>query len=263
LDAGCGTGEYACWFASEGADVSALDLSTEALEQARRYAQRHGLDGVFFHEGSVLDLPFDAESFDVVYCTGVLHHTPAPHKGFQELCRVARPGGKILISLCHSWGFLPRSFRWNIVRLLGGDDLDQHVAWGRSLFPFVSSKLVDEDLEDPEALLYDHFAAPQQSTHRVGEVLQWFSQNGLQFQGTFPPARLRDYPALFGHEGYHSIEQDLKSPLHDLVPRIGNPEMSRQPPNLLERLLIEMLWLLAGIDIFSACGMKAAQSRTG
>ena len=260
LDAGCGTGEYACWFASEGADVSALDLSEEALGQARCYAQQHDLDGISFHEGSVLDLPFDTESFDFVYCTGVLHHTPAPHRGFEELCRVARPGGKILISLYHSWGFLPRSFRWTITRLLGGDDLDRRVAWGRFLFPFVSSRLVDEDLEDPEAPLYDYFAAPQQSTHRVGKVLRWFSRSGLEFQGTFPPARPTDYPALFQHEGYQSIEQELKSSIRDLVSHTGDAEMSRQSPNLTERLLVETLWLFTSIDIFSACGMKPSES---
>jgi SAM-dependent methyltransferase len=263
LGCGLGTGEYACWFAAKGADVTALDLSIEALEQARQYAEKHNLDSISFHEGSVLDLPFDAKSFDLVYCTGVLHHTPAPYQGFQELCRVARPGGKILISLYHAWGFLPRSFRWNLVRLLAGKDLDQRVEWGRFLFPFVTHKLLDEDLEDPESLLYDHFAAPQQSTHRVGEVLQWFNKSGLMFQGTFPPARPADYPALFQHEGYQSIEQEIKSPLHDLVSRIGDSGMSRQPPNLIERFVIEVLWILAGIDIFSACGTKVAERQKG
>jgi SAM-dependent methyltransferase len=256
LDAGCGTGEYACWFASQGAEVVGLDLSSESLEQARHYADEYNLDGARFVEGSVLDLPFDSESFDLVYCTGVLHHTPAPFRGFRELCRVTRPGGKVLVSLYNSWGFLPRSLRWNIARLLGGADLDRRVDWGRRLFPFTSKKLVNDDLEDPETLLYDYFAAPRQSTHSVSEVLRWFDRVGLDFHGSFPPVRPTNYPALFRHEAYESIEDELKSPLYRLVARVGNLEMSRDRPASLERFLSELMWLFAGVDIFSMGGTK-------
>lgn len=259
LDAGCGTGEYACWFASQGADVVGLDLSSEALAQARRYARTHNLDGVRFQEGSVLDLPFDSGSFDLVYCTGVLHHTPDPFRGFEELCRVTRPGGKILISLYHSWGFLLRALRWHIVRFLGGQDTDRRVAWGRTLFPLKSSQLVDESLEDPEALLYDYFAAPRQSTHRVGEVLGWFQKTNVAFQGSFPPVHPKNYPALFQHEAYESIEGELKSPLHRAVAYVGNSEMSRESPTTFERLVSELIWLLSGVEIFSICGRIRAK----
>lgn len=254
LDAGCGTGEYACWFASRGADVVGLDLSSEALAQARRFAKEKDLDGVRFQEGSVLNIPFDADSFDLVYCTGVLHHTRYPFSGFEELCRVTRPGGKILISLYHSWGFALRALRWNIVRFLGSDDADRRVSWGRTLFPFKSNQLVDENLEDPEALLYDYFAAPRQSTHQVGEVLEWFKDSGVNFQGSFPPVHPSNYPAMFRHESYESIEGELKSPLHRLIAGIGNSEMSREPPTVTDRLVSDLVWLLAGVEIFSICG---------
>lgn len=256
LDAGCGTGEYTCWFASQGAEAVGLDLSTESLEQARRYADEYNLDAARFVEGSVLDLPFGSESFDLVYCTGVLHHTPAPFRGFRELYRVTRPGGKVLVSLYNSWGFWPRSLRWNVARILGGADLDRRVDWGRRLFPFTSKKLVNDDLEDPETLLYDYFAAPRQSTHSVGEVLKWFDRVGLNFQGGFPPVRATNYPALFRHEAYESIEEELKSPLYRLVAHVGDLEMSRARPAFFERFLSELMWLFAGVDIFSMCGTK-------
>ena len=256
LDAGCGTGEYACWFASRGTDVVGLDLSTEVLAQARHYAEEHALDGIQFREGSVLDLPFDRNSFDLVYCTGVLHHTPGPFRGLRELSRVAQSGSKILVSLYHTWGFLLRALRWNIARLCGGEDLDRRVAWGRQLFPFTSRKLVDDDLEDPEAPLYDYFAAPRQSTHSVSEVLGWFDRVGLDFEGSFPPVHPTNYPALFRHEGYESIEEELKSPLYRLVAQVGDLEMSRDRPTLLAHLLSELLWLFAGVEIFSICGIK-------
>ena len=46
LDAGCGTGEYACWFAAHGARVTGIDLSDGSLSEARAYAGREGLPNV-------------------------------------------------------------------------------------------------------------------------------------------------------------------------------------------------------------------------
>src|SRR5262245_37662217 len=72
LDAGCGTGEYACWLASRGAAVTAIDLSDGSLQEASKYAKEAGIAGVHFEKRSVLRTGFPDESFDFVYCTGVL-----------------------------------------------------------------------------------------------------------------------------------------------------------------------------------------------
>ena len=48
---------------------------------------------------SVLELSLPDGEFDFVHCAGVLHHTRDPHKGFEELVRVTRPGGRVFISV--------------------------------------------------------------------------------------------------------------------------------------------------------------------
>ena len=95
LDAGCGSGEYACWFASKGSRVTGIDLSSGSLREARAYAKEAGLNNIHFEKRSVLETGFPNASFDLVYCTGVLHHTPDPSGGLMELCRVLRPGGTL------------------------------------------------------------------------------------------------------------------------------------------------------------------------
>jgi SAM-dependent methyltransferase len=48
------------------------------------------------------DLPFEDEQFDYIMCIAVLEHTLRPWEAARELCRVLRPGGKILVD----WPFL-------------------------------------------------------------------------------------------------------------------------------------------------------------
>lgn len=257
LDAGCGSGEYSCWFASQGATVTGIDLSKPALAEAQKYAEETGLDGVSFKVRSVLDTGFDDACFDLVYCTGVLHHTPDPFGGMVELCRVLRPEGKILVSFYNTIGFFPRVLRRRIAQFFAGNDLDQRVAWGRRLFPPTARRLMKGQRNDPQFALYDYFAIPFETTHSIREVCRWFDQLGLQYIGTFPPAHLGDYPAVFAHESYGSIEKRFQSRLSPILARIGaRREMKRIPPNVLSQLIVQIIWLAQSAVIFSIGGQK-------
>lgn len=257
LDAGCGTGEYACWLASRGAHVTAIDLSDGSLQEARNYAKEAGIEGVHFEKRSVLRTGFPDASFDFVYCTGVLHHTPDPFGGLAELCRVLRPSAKILVSLYNSFGFFPREVRRRIARILGGEDLERRVRWGRRLFPFTARRLVKGEHNDSQVALYDYFAIPHETLHSVGEVLGWFDQLGLEFIGSFAPAHLREYPTMFAHKGYRSVEDALQSRFGHLMGRLGvSKNMRYTRPGPLSRLLVQLLWSLWRIEVFSMGGRK-------
>ena len=255
LDAGCGSGEYSAWFASRGARVTGIDLSDGGLKEARGYAAEHDLP-IRFEKRSVLETGFPDESFDFVYSTGVLHHTPDPPGGFRELVRVLRPGGKILISLYNTAGCMPREIRRQVARLLGGDDLDRRVVWGKRLFPFVSKRLVAGSRNDSESALYDYFAIPHESLHFIGEPLRWFEECGLDYQGNFPPAILHDYPAMCRSRAYGTIEKKFQGFPVRMAARIGKGPLRRSRPNFLSRSLVQTLWFTAGINIFCSCARK-------
>jgi SAM-dependent methyltransferase len=257
LDAGCGTGEYACWFASQGAEVTGIDLSDGSLQGARAYADRVGLERVRFEKRSVLETGFPDAAFDFIYCTGVLHHTPDPFAGLSELVRVLRPGGTILVSLYHRLGLMRGDLQRRLVRRFGGDDLDARVRWGRRLFPGVTRRNMGDDYHDPQTVLYDHFAIPHQSLHTVGQMLRWFDRLGLRYLGAFPPARLRDYLPMLACDEYKSVEPEIQSRLGRTLGRLGTPEkMGRDRPGPFSRFTVQTLWGACGIGVFSVGGRK-------
>ena len=99
LDDGCGSGRYSFALKRLGCEaVRGIDISREAVELARKI-NPFGLNEVSFTQGSVLDLPFDNETFDFVFSNGVLHHTKDDRKGLSEIYRVLKPGGKCWLYL--------------------------------------------------------------------------------------------------------------------------------------------------------------------
>ncbi|MBT9589240.1 class I SAM-dependent methyltransferase [bacterium] len=95
LDLGCGAGEGAVWFAKQGADVVASDLSAEFLTLVTRVAQFHQVQVETHHANSVhLDLP--DESFDIIYSANVLHHVESIPETLQGCKRLLKPGGLLL-----------------------------------------------------------------------------------------------------------------------------------------------------------------------
>ena len=112
LDAGCGSGRYAVAMAMHGAaNVVGCDVSVSGLETARQRAS--DVPNVSFRHASVLDLPFDDETFDFTCCAGVLHHTRSIEKGIKELHRVTRSGGKVFLLLYGAGGL-----RWRLIESL-------------------------------------------------------------------------------------------------------------------------------------------------
>ena len=100
LEAGCGVGTDGIQLARAGARYTGLDGSPNAVELARRRFELEGRDGAFVH-GSVTDLPFPDDSFDLVYSHGVIHHIPDTQRAVAEFHRVLRPRGTALVMLYH------------------------------------------------------------------------------------------------------------------------------------------------------------------
>lgn len=74
LDIGCGLGRHSIQFAKEGFNVTSIDLSQEAIDSAKRWAQDEKLDIQFLHS-DMMDIPYEDNSFDCILCRNVISHT--------------------------------------------------------------------------------------------------------------------------------------------------------------------------------------------
>lgn len=102
LVAACGTGrgvEGLSKAVGSGGRIDALDISKEMIEQAKAKVAEAGLDNVYFRQGNVRNLPFENESFDLLY-NGYMFDL-IELDGFEpilkEMMRVLKPGGKIVL----------------------------------------------------------------------------------------------------------------------------------------------------------------------
>lgn len=94
LDAGCGLGYKAAWFArlAPHALVVGIDFSDAARQAAEQYAD---LDNLFFLQGDIAQTCFLDDVVDYVSCDQVIMHTESPEKTFSELARITAPHGEL------------------------------------------------------------------------------------------------------------------------------------------------------------------------
>ena len=108
LDAGCGSGIYTKLLAKKGGKVSALDLSKTMLDIAKEYCKGYG---IVFRRGSIDNIPYKSNSFDIVVAPLVIHYLKNPEKAFNEFNRVLKKKG-VLIFSTHNPLFVAKEGIW-------------------------------------------------------------------------------------------------------------------------------------------------------
>lgn len=182
LELGCGTGQLSLYLATADRTVIGADMARPSLQLASEAARRYGSRNVRFVETDLRAPAFRSGAFDVVICSGVLHHTPDPRASFHALVPLVRPGGYLVLGLYNAWARIPLRLRRAVYRLTG-------------IVPF-DPVLRDRRAEPArrEAWLRDQYLHPEEHSHTLSDVQSWFRENGVEYVRSYPSALVAEEP---------------------------------------------------------------------
>ncbi len=171
LDVGCGQGRFVTALGRLGAAKAiGVDINEKGLEAGRNRRWFKELNNVELMNSSAGDLPFVDSYFDYVICSGVLLLMPEPKKGFDELVRVTKPGGRIFLSMYGKGGLkwaVNDFFRFFLIRWV----------------PFAFTEKVFKAVGVPPNKRYnilDNLYTPYTHRYTEKEIRKWFEDAGFE-----------------------------------------------------------------------------------
>jgi len=177
LEVGCGTGQTCILLSmTKTRTVFGTDISVNSLKLGNRFREQNRIKNLRFLQMNLFRPIFKNEMFDVVICSGVLHHTSDPFTGFQSISKLVKKGGYIIIGLYNKYGRTLTDFRRSIFSI-SGDSLMQ-----------LDSRLRDKNLTDNKKHTWfmDQYKNPHESKHTFDEVLSWFEKTEFEFVSSIP-----------------------------------------------------------------------------
>ena len=195
LVAGCGTSQAAIHALREpDARITAIDISETALRHTRDLQRKYGLRNLDLHRLAIEDVEDLGGKFDLIVCTGVLHHLPDPDLGLRALRNVLLPNGAMHLMVYATYGRAGIYMMQEYCRLLGVSateeelrDLGATVAALPSDHPIAGVARRAKDFTRPDALA-DALLHPQDRAYTVPQLFAWLESCGLSFGRWFEQA---------------------------------------------------------------------------
>jgi Tfp pilus assembly protein PilF/2-polyprenyl-3-methyl-5-hydroxy-6-metoxy-1,4-benzoquinol methylase len=223
LVAGCGTGQSTLELARgfHWGAITSVDLSRASLGHAARKADELGVSGIAFGQADLLNIAALGKRFDVIECSGVLHHMADPFAGWRALLSVLKPGGLMQVAL---YSATPRA----AIARTRAFVAEQGFAGTREGIRACRAMLVRDDRLDmlgPYLNTLDFFSTSdcrdlifhvQEHTLTLEQIAGFLAQNRLRFIGmevnepvrAAYRARFPDDPACVNLSNWAAFEQD-------------------------------------------------------
>lgn len=181
LSVGCGTAQVPAFLAIAGPrrKVVGVDGCKASLTVADQFAQKIGLDNLQLVRGDLFDLPIEPESFDVVSCRGVVHHTPEPYRAIDCVARCVAPGGALVLGYYETMGRAWHCARRQLSNLRGKNPI-------YALDPVLRRR--DLDPEKKRIWIEDQYRHPLEHILPTPKVLNHLYGTGFEFVRTVPPS---------------------------------------------------------------------------
>jgi SAM-dependent methyltransferase len=188
LVAGCGTSQAARYALREPeARVTAIDISETSLRHTSNLQRKYSLDNLELHQ-----LPLEAikdlgRSFDLIVCTGVLHHLPQPDVGLRALRDALSRKGAMHLMVYATYGRVGIYMLQEYCRMLhigtSAEDLRELGTLLQALprdHPMANLLNRAQDFRQPETLA-DALLHPQDRAYTVPELYAWLDRCGISF----------------------------------------------------------------------------------
>ena len=188
LVAGCGTWQAAKYaLCRPTARVAGIDVSTTSLEHTERLKQQYQLRNLETHLLALEDAAALNRQFDLIVCTGVLHHLADPDAGLRALRSVLKPEGAIHAMVYAPYGRTGISMIQDYCRSLGigtsPRELDDLLATLKALplhHPLTAVLRESRDAADPDALA-DALLNPRERAYSVEQLFDFLGRSGCSF----------------------------------------------------------------------------------
>lgn len=161
--------------------VVAMDPTIASLELGRDYAKNNNINNVIFLNSDIFEDALQDHFFDVVWCSGVLHHTKDSKKGFEIISKWVKEEGLIIIGVYNKIGRLRTNFRQLIYKICKKNNFSKKII--SILDPYLRKNLSDEKRR---AWFRDQYEHPLERKHSIDEVIHWFEDNNISFMGSIP-----------------------------------------------------------------------------
>lgn len=210
LEVGCGAGRFSqVVLANTEANLYSVDLSN-AVEANYRNNCQYG-ERLKIFQASIYEMPFEDNSFDKVFCIGVLQHTPDFRKSIHSLAAKVKPGGELVVDFYPVTGwwtkihskyiFRPITKKMDHEKLLAR--IDKNADWMISLYNFfhklgvgklfnrflpipdikatIPDGLSRQELRDWVVLdAFDMFSPEYDQPQTISQVKKWVEETGMK-----------------------------------------------------------------------------------
>lgn len=177
FEAGCGTGYTTHVIATLRRDIEiiASDFSKGSLEFAKNFSEQNNYKKISFIYMDLREINLN-QSFDMVICSGVLHHIENPRPIFHNLCKLVKKNGIIVMGLYHPWGRFSVHMRQKIFKITGG-----RCRW-------IDPRIRNENWTDQRKSTWfrDQYEHPHEEDYSHQELLKWFEEENIQLVGSIP-----------------------------------------------------------------------------
>ena len=185
LEVGCGTGQLSIYFSiGNNNRVFALDPTLESIKLGIEFSKKNKIENIKFVNADIFDDVFNKESFDFIWTNGVLHHTKNPKLAFNIVSKYLKKNGYILVGLYNKYGRARTIFRRFLYKFLSKSVV-------MYLDPILRNIKKDNKLQI-KSWIRDQYEHPVESLHTLDEVLDWFSENNIEFINSIPKCNIQE-----------------------------------------------------------------------